>query len=311
MNTRSAYCGRFAPSPSGPLHFGSLIAAVGSYLDARHRRGKWLLRIEDLDAPRSPPGASADILRTLELFGLLWDEEVIYQSARSARYEEALERLDAQSYGCACSRKEIEDSRSHVGTPMQRVMGERPYPGTCRDGLPPGRVARSVRLRVEAGTVQVQDAIQGRIRQDVAAEVGDFIIKRADRMFAYQLAVVVDDAEQCVSDVVRGADLLASTPRQVYLQRILGLPTPRYKHLPVAATPAGEKLSKQTRARPISCEHPPHVLVKALRFLGQKPPPSLIEEDAETILRWAVERWSAAAVPRVPALVVDEKLELC
>ena len=213
--------GAFRPSPTGPLHFGSLVAAVGSYLDARHHQGKWLVRIEDLDTPRTVDGAAADILGTLEAHGLHWDEQVVYQSRRTAAYEQAFLRLKETGmiYPCACSRREIADSALQRGDELV-------YPGTCRNGIAAGKAARSWRVRVNDAVITLDDLMQGIITQDLASEVGDFVLLRADGLYAYQLAVVVDDAAQEITDVVRGADLLFSTPRQVYLQRLLGLTTP-------------------------------------------------------------------------------------
>ena len=269
--------GRFAPSPSGPLHFGSLVAALASWLDARAAGGRWLVRIEDLDQPRVQPGAADDILRTLERLGLYWDGEVIFQSRRAPVYEEALSRL-RDTYLCGCSRREIADSAVSLAADGAQV-----YPGTCRAGLAPGRAARSLRVRV-AGSVSFLDRVQGRLAQDLTREVGDFVLRRADGQFAYQLAVVVDDAAQEVSDVVRGADLLDSTPRQIYLQRLLGFPTPRYLHVPVALDAAGDKLSKHAGARPIGKDD----LQRALRFLGQPPGGTLAA---------AVQAWDPALIP--------------
>ena len=269
--------GRFAPSPSGPLHFGSLVAALASWLDARAAGGRWLVRIEDLDQPRVQPGAADDILRTLERLGLYWDGEVIFQSRRAPVYEEALSRL-RDTYLCGCSRREIADSAVSLAADGAQV-----YPGTCRAGLAPGRAARSLRVRV-AGSVSFLDRVQGRLAQDLAREVGDFVLRRADGQFAYQLAVVVDDAAQEVSDVVRGADLLDSTPRQIYLQRLLGFPTPRYLHVPVVLDAAGDKLSKHAGARPIGKDD----LQRALRFLGQPPGGTLAA---------AVQAWDPALIP--------------
>jgi glutamyl-Q tRNA(Asp) synthetase len=288
----SSYRGRFAPSPTGPLHFGSLVAAVGSYLDARHRRGEWLLRIEDIDPPREVPGAADGILRTLEAFGLEWDGPVSYQSRRRDRYEAALARLERLGflYGCACTRREIPDS----GLPG---AGGAVYPGTCREGLPPGRTARSLRLRVDDSDIGVQDRLQGHTRQSLREAAGDFVVRRADGLIAYQLAVVVDDGEQQISHIVRGADLLDSTPRQIYLQRLLGLPEPDYLHLPVAVNGAGEKLAKQTRAREVSPAHAGRILRDVLRFLSQRLPDSAEDAGAAELLRWAIEHWDIRSLP--------------
>lgn len=246
--SRPPYIGRFAPSPSGPLHQGSLVAALASYLDARAHGGQWLLRMEDLDTPRVVPGAADRICQQLRGFGLHWDGPILVQSARDAVYRQAFDRLaqEGHIYGCGCTRKEIADSVLRRDGHLPE--GEIPYPGTCARGLPPGRYARAWRVRVPPGTVQFDDRWVGPQQQDVAADVGDFVLLRADGLWAYQLAVVVDDAAQHVTDVVRGADLLASTPRQRVLQRLLGLPEPRVMHVPVVANADGQKLSKQTGA---------------------------------------------------------------
>ncbi|MDR2031166.1 MAG: tRNA glutamyl-Q(34) synthetase GluQRS, partial [Azoarcus sp.] len=238
-----ACAGRFAPSPSGPLHFGSLVAALGSALEARRRSGRWLLRIEDIDTPRVVPGAAAAILATLERFGFEWDGEIMWQSRRIGAYTAALERLEAGGhvFPCACTRREM----AEIPDSALARDGARRYPGTCRHGLPPGRALRVWRVKAE-GAIRFDDAIQGAQEEDLARDVGDYVIFRADGRFAYQLAVVVDDAAQGVTHVVRGADLLGSTGRQIQLQRLLGLRVPAYAHLPVATNAAGEKLSKQT-----------------------------------------------------------------
>jgi len=287
------YIGRFAPSPTGPLHFGSLVAALGSFCEARSRGGRWLLRMEDVDAPRCVSGAAEGILRTLERFGLTWDGEVVWQSRRLGAYREALTRLEAGGwvYGCGCTRREIADS-------ALAPDGARIYPGTCRTGLPEGRLARAWRLRVPAGEVCFEDAVQGSVVEDVSRAVGDFVLLRADGLFAYQLAVVVDDAAAGVTHVVRGADLLDSTARQIVLQDCLGLRRPGYAHLPVVVNEAGEKLSKQTLARAVDEGDPGRVLFAALAFLGQNPPPELAGAPASEMLAWAVTHWRLERVPR-------------
>jgi len=292
-----SYRGRFAPSPTGPLHFGSLVAAVGSYLQARASGGEWLVRMEDLDPPREIAGAADAILRTLEGFGMGWDGQVLYQSTRSEAYLAALDRLQKQGvlYACACTRREIADSSIDGRYGLV-------YPGTCRAGLPAGREPRAVRVRTEAGVVEFEDALQGRVGQALHAEVGDFVLRRADGLFAYQLAVVVDDAEQGMTEIVRGADLLDSTPRQIYLQRLLDLPTPRYLHLPVALNPQGEKLGKQTLAHPVDTSAPVATLAGVLRFLGQTVPAEVAQADLESFWRWAVAHWNPARIPRRRAL---------
>jgi glutamyl-Q tRNA(Asp) synthetase len=287
------YRGRFAPSPTGPLHFGSLIAAVGSYLEAKSRGGEWLVRIEDHDAPRAVPGAADAILRTLAACGMAWDGEVVYQSTRADAYHAALHALRQRGlvYPCACSRREIADSG------IAGIEGF-VYPGTCRAGLSGERRARAWRVVTRDARIEFDDAVQGRVAQDLETQIGDFVLYRADRIYAYQLAVVVDDAEQGITDIVRGADLLDSTPRQIYLQRLLGLPLPRYAHLPVAANAQGEKLSKQTLAQPLDATRPLPSLIAALRFLGQQVPGELAHGDAAALWKWAVTNWDAARVPR-------------
>jgi glutamyl-Q tRNA(Asp) synthetase len=289
----TSYRGRFAPSPTGPLHFGSLIAAVGSYLDARRHGGEWLLRIEDLDRPREARGAGDTILRTLEAYGFEWDGAVVRQSRREAVYAAALEQLQRTNavFPCACTRREISDSAIDV-------TNEPIYPGTCRNGVPAGRRARAIRARVGNAVVGFDDRLQGRIEQRLADEVGDFVVRRADGLFAYQMAVVVDDFEQGVTDVVRGADLLASTPRQIFLQRRMGCPTPRYLHLPVAVNQNGEKLSKQTLATPLAPTDGSLQVWRALRFLGQEPPSALKTERIASLWTWARANWCAERIPR-------------
>ena len=279
------YRGRFAPSPTGPLHFGSLVAALGSYLDARSRGGEWLVRMEDVDIPRSVPGAADAILRALERFGLHWDGEVLVQSRRGAAYADALATLKDRvlAYDCACSRRDLADGI---------------YPGTCRDGIPAGRIPRSVRLRTDNIETAFEDRLQGRFGQRLESEVGDFVVFRADGVYAYHLAVTVDDAVQGITDVVRGADLLDSTPRQIHLQRCLDLPTPAYAHLPVAVNRRGQKLSKQTRARPVSGSPTAPLLFEALAFLGQQPDSALRDADAGEILGWGRKHWRLEKVPR-------------
>jgi glutamyl-Q tRNA(Asp) synthetase len=287
------YRGRFAPSPTGPLHFGSLVAAVGSYLNAKQHQGKWLVRIEDLDSHRTVKGADADILGTLEACGLLWDEDVVYQSRRTAAYEEAFQRLKQTGsvYPCACSRKEIADSALKRGIELA-------YPGTCRNGIAQDKVARAWRVRVDDASISFSDRSQGTIAQALANEVGDFVVLRADGLFAYQLAVVVDDAAQGINEVVRGADLLFSTPRQIYLQRLLGLDTPRYMHLPVVVNAQGEKLSKQNLALPVGKDNPASVLFKVLETLRLQPPVELKFDEVEQILAWAIVNWQPDRLSR-------------
>jgi len=292
MSATTDYRGRFAPSPTGPLHFGSLVAALGSFLDARHHNGEWLVRMEDLDPPREVAGAADDILKTLASFGLHWDGPVIYQGTRHALYDAALERLTQLGllYGCACTRSEIADS-SPDG--QQHI-----YPGTCRNGLPAGRAARAFRVRVDDHAISINDRLQGEIEQQLEREVGDFILRRADGLHAYQLAVVVDDAEQGITDIVRGADLLFSTPRQRYLQQLLGLPEPRYLHLPIAITAEQEKLGKQTNAPAVIAGNGNRALIAALSFLRQPIPGQAAYASQEELLQWAVKNWDTTALPR-------------
>lgn len=294
MSAEPAYRGRFAPTPSGPLHFGSLIAAVGSYLQARSRGGQWLLRMEDLDQPRVRPEAAESILRSLERLGLNWDETVVYQSARAEVYRETLHELQQRGlvYPCACTRAELPSGQ--------------PYPGTCRNGLRRGKRGRSLRLRVPAGSRGFQDGIQGAFEQDVAASVGDFIVRRADGIVAYHLAVVVDDAWQRITEVVRGSDLLDSTPRQIHIQQQLGYATPSYAHLPVAVAGDGRKLSKQNRAPGIDDRPPAEVLWEALRFLGQDPPAELGRAGRDVLLEWGEDHWDPRRVPRARAATVTQ-----
>jgi len=292
MHTPASYRGRFAPSPTGPLHFGSLVAAVGSYLDARHHRGEWLLRVEDIDTPREVAGATDDILRILELLHMTWDGPVIYQSKRTHLYEEALVELQQQGYlyDCGCTRKEVADSAIH--TPTGTI-----YPGTCRNGLPAGRSPRSVRIRVNNTAISMQDRLQPDLHQQLQTDTGDFIVRRADQLIAYQLAVVVDDADQGINHVVRGSDLLESTPRQIYLQQLLDLPTPAYLHLPIATDSSSAKLSKQSFAPPITRDDSNRAVLDALRFLHQVLPDSPQDASLDELWQWAADHWDAGAIP--------------
>jgi glutamyl-Q tRNA(Asp) synthetase len=284
------YIGRFAPSPSGPLHAGSLVAALASYLDAKAHRGRWLVRIEDIDEARTVPGAAESILQCLRACGMQWDGEVVWQSARKDLYQAAFERLGRHAYPCGCTRREIADSQVGIGADGAAV-----YPGTCRNGLVAGKTARAFRLLVpDAGQadecITFEDRWLGPVSQHLATDAGDFVLKRADGFWAYQLAVVVDDAEQGVTHVVRGADLLDSTPRQIYLQRLLGLRTPHYLHVPVVTNAIGEKLSKQTGARALDLTQPLPLLIAAAQFLG------VCVDGAQSIdefWRQAITAWAA------------------
>ncbi|EZP34888.1 Glutamyl-Q tRNA(Asp) synthetase [Janthinobacterium lividum] len=297
----SPYIGRFAPSPSGPLHMGSLVAAMASYLDAKVHRGTWLLRIEDLDYDRNVEGADAGILASLQRCGMHWDGEATWQSRRLPLYEAALKQLqdDALVYACGCSRKEIQDSNLQAGAPKN---GAAVYPGTCRHGLAPGKAARALRLRVPQGADAVYafaDRWAGPQRQDLASEVGDFIVLRGDGYWAYQLAVVVDDGAQGITQVVRGADLLDSTPRQLYLQDVLGLPHPGFLHVPVVTNDSGEKLSKQTGALAFDTGTQAELLTSALlpaaHFLGL----DVRADKVEDFWRQAIPAW-AQRLARLP-----------
>jgi glutamyl-Q tRNA(Asp) synthetase len=283
MPVTTSYRGRFAPSPTGPLHFGSLVAAVGSYLDAKAHGGAWQLRIEDLDTFREVRGSRRQIVNALKDFGFFWDGEISYQSKRLEAYHAAFEKLQSAGlvYPCACSRKEIADSTLHLSALAARSLI---YPGTCRDGLAPGKTPHSWRIRVPNETIAFEDRLQGRVMQNLARESGDFVLRRGDGIWAYQLAVVVDDAEAGITDVVRGADLQDSTPRQIFLQRALGLPTPTYMHLPVALNEKGEKLSKQTKAKPIVATDAETLLRLAFDFLG-------LPDSGKLDLETGVEAW--------------------
>jgi glutamyl-Q tRNA(Asp) synthetase len=294
----STYRGRFAPSPSGPLHFGSMVAAVGSYLDAKAHGGTWALRIDDLDPPRVAPGSVDSILRCLQAFDMRWDGEVFYQSTRSDAYRSALAKLrdDGRVYACVCSRKEIGDAGS--GTV---------YPGTCRAGIVHDRRPHAWRARTDSAIVEFDDLLQGRVRQELEHEVGDFVAYRADGIASYHLACAVDDAAQGITHVVRGADLLDSTPRQVHLQRLLGLPTPAYLHLPVAIHADGQKLSKQTLAQGVNPDDAVSVLRAVLNFLDHAPPDSLRRDDLGTLWRWAIANWRRDRLPVRAAIAIADQ----
>jgi len=290
-----AYIGRFAPSPTGALHAGSLVAALASWLDARAHGGRWLVRIEDVDRPRCVPGADRLILQQLAAVGLLPDEPPLWQSQRGDLYAAALERLRLAgwAYPCGCSRKDIDAALAAAGLAHER-HGERIYPGTCRParGGLQGKPARAWRLLTQgAGRIDWQDRRLGPQQQDLEAEVGDFVLKRADGLWAYQLAVVVDDGAQGITDVVRGADLADNTPRQIRLQQLLGLPRPRYLHTPLVLAADGQKLSKQNGAQPLDLSRPLDALRAAAQRLGlELPAKTLPEALAEGVARWA-QRW--------------------
>jgi len=276
-----------------------MVAAVGSFLQARSQGGEWLVRIEDIDPPRETPGASSAILRTLERFGLCWDGGILYQSQRSAAYLEALDQLRREGllYFCNCSRSELAAScRSGRYGPI--------YHGHCR----PSRAhTGALRVMTDNKEIAFDDGVRGPFKQRIESEIGDFVIRRADGLFSYQLAVVVDDAAQGISEVVRGSDLLDNTPRQIYLQQRLGYPTPHYIHLPIALNPLGQKLSKQTGAAAIDTIAPTQLLLQVLEFLGQQPPADLIEATLEEMWDWAIAHWQLGTVPisasRMPSAV--------
>ncbi|MEX5587436.1 tRNA glutamyl-Q(34) synthetase GluQRS [Pseudomonas urmiensis] len=282
--TPSPYVGRFAPTPSGFLHFGSLVAALASWLDARAVGGRWLLRMEDTDPPREMPGARDAILHTLEGYGLEWDGEVVFQSQRHAAYAEVVERLFRQglAYACTCSRKQLEGSNGI-------------YPGTCRNAGH-AREGAAIRLRVPELTYRFNDRVQGEFAQHLGREVGDFIIQRRDGLYAYQLAVVLDDAWQGVTDIVRGADLLDNTPRQLYLQELLGFSLPRYLHIPLIIQPDGHKLGKSYRSPPLAPEQATPLLLRALRALGQATDPALESASPGEVLAVARQQWRPDAI---------------
>ncbi|CAM3709561.1 Glutamyl-Q tRNA(Asp) synthetase [Pseudomonas reidholzensis] len=284
--TSSPYVGRFAPTPSGFLHFGSLVAALASWLDARAVGGRWLLRMEDTDPPREMPGARDAILHTLEGYGLEWDGEVVYQSQRHDAYAEVVERLFRQglAYACTCSRKQLEGCNGI-------------YPGACRNAGH-AREGAAIRLRVPELTYRFNDRVQGEFAQHLGREVGDFIIQRRDGLYAYQLAVVLDDAWQGVTDIVRGADLLDNTPRQLYLQELLGFSQPRYLHIPLIIQPDGHKLGKSYRSPPLAPGQATPLLLRALRALGQVTDPALENASPGEVLDVARRQWRPEAIAR-------------
>lgn len=283
MNGQGDYTGRFAPSPTGPLHFGSLVAALAGFLDARHHGGRWLLRIEDLDPPRESASAPADIMAQLRACGLIWDGDVLYQSMRGDAYREALDRLEQAglSYPCTCSRAEV----------------DRVYSGKCRHNIfSDQHSAYAVRVRVDDAVITLNDRVAGTSEWRLARDVGDFIVKRRDGYFAYQLAVVVDDAFQGITHVVRGNDLLDSTPRQMYLAQCLGYAPITFCHVPVIVDAQGDKLSKQNRAAPVGTEAPLAILRQALTALGQGSITGAATVDA--LLATAIDAWDPSAIPR-------------
>ena len=288
-----SYCGRFAPSPTGPLHLGSIVAALASYLDARCNLGRWFVRIDDLDRPRTVKGADSLILHELERLGLEWDGPVVYQSHGTEGYEAAVQKLlqEGSAFHCGCTRREV---------------GRRRYPGTCRAGIPAGRLPRSIRARVEGdSTIEFSDRFQGHHTIDLPSSIGDFIIKRADNVPAYHLATVLDDYALGVTDVIRGADLLEPTASQLHLMRLLNLDAPRYGHVPVALDEHRRKLSKAAAAQATSTSPPQRILLAVLRFLNQPIPEGARDVAVAELLANAVEAWDPSVVSRVREAVLE------
>ena len=283
-----SYVGRFAPSPTGPLHFGSLVAALASYLDAKFNKGRWLVRLEDLDPPREQTGAAELILDQLLSLGLEWDNDVLFQSTRLNAYQSALYKLSQKSltYRCDCSRASIKE-RGSV------------YDGHCRTRNKAPKHSFAIRIKTSNRKIGFQDQIRGGFKQDIGKEVGDFIVLRKDKLFAYHLAVVVDDEYQKISHVVRGGDLISSTPQQIYLQQLLNFKTPRYAHIPVAVNESNVKLSKQSFSPGIERKKASHLIFQALQFLGQEPPHSLSRASVPEQLQWALGNWDIHAVPKL------------
>ncbi len=295
-NKAQFYRGRFAPSPTGPVHFGTLIAAVGSYLQAKKNNGEWLIRIEDVDITRKVKDADSDILNTLESFGFEWDGDIMYQSRQTEYYENTLQQLMAQSlvFPCTCSRKQLAET------------GEQLYPGICRQRRLPETKEHALRLLAKNITVEFTDAIMGKQKQNIKQQCGDFIIKRRDHLFAYQLAVVVDDARQQITEIVRGSDLLDCTARQIYLQQQLHYTSPDYCHLPLAIDKTGNKISKSEGAARVDIQHKEKLLLTALVFLGQHPPSQLSGSHCSDIWQWAISHWNINTVPKKPYLSIPE-----
>ena len=290
VSSNPSYIGRFAPTPSGHLHFGSLVAALASYLDARSVGGRWLLRMEDLDPPREMPGAQGAILDALQRYGFEWDGELVRQSERHDAYAQVVDRLFSMglAYACTCSRKQLE---GYHGI----------YPGLCRHAGP-SMANAAIRVRVPELMYSFEDRVQGLFGQHLGRDVGDFVIRRRDGLYAYQLAVVLDDAWQGVTDIVGGADLLDSTPRQLYLQELLGLPQPRYLHVPLIVQPDGHKLGKSYRSPPLTADQATPLLLRALRTLGQATDDSLTLATPREVLDWGIARWNADLIPRTLTL---------
>lgn len=299
-NRRAVHAGRYAPSPTGDLHKGSLLAALAAFFQARSHKAPWYMRVDDLDTPRVIPGKSLEILNTLEAFGLHWDGAVLYQSRRNSIYEDVIARLNKGNYlfDCGCTRREARAGPYGPEGPI--------YPGTCRYGLPAGRAPRSVRIKVGDATVAVTDGIQGHYSQCLAADIGDFVLRRADGIVAYQLATVVDDAAQGVAEVVRGADLMSSTPRQIFLNEALGHARLTYAHVPILVDRRGRKLGKSNGALALDRNRRSNELVEALMLLGQTPPQGLAAESIDRIIEWGIDHWQLEAVPARTCINVED-----
>lgn len=287
----AVYRGRFAPSPTGPLHFGSLVAALGSYLQARQQDGQWWLRIEDIDPPRETPGAADAIIATLNALGFEWDE-LIYQSQRITKYQDALDELRTRQliYPCTCSRRELREQQT-------KSDATRIYPGHCRVRRFPCHERHALRILTTGVVIDFTDRLQGPQHYELEHEIGDFVLRRADGYLSYQLAVALDDADQGMTEVIRGSDLLGSTPRQIHVQRLLGLDTPAYGHLPIALGSDGQKLSKQTGASPVDPGQSLASLSRAMRFLGQPVPEEIARGTLQEFWDWAIAGWSLSRVP--------------
>ncbi|MCP4597711.1 tRNA glutamyl-Q(34) synthetase GluQRS [Neptuniibacter sp.] len=291
-----SYIGRFAPSPTGPLHFGSLLAALASFLDARSNNGQWLLRIEDLDPPREQEGLKEKFPEVLEAFGLYWDDELSLQSERLEYYRDVLQQLldSGDAYRCSCSRKEI-----------QQRSGNLLYDQHCLLHPPEEGANCAIRVCCKDSLISFRDIIQGPHAYNLKTSSGDFVVYRRDGLFAYQLAVIVDDYLQGITHVVRGSDLLDETPRQIHLQQLLGYPSPAYAHIPVANNSEGQKLSKQTYAEALDCSHPAPVLYKALQFLDQEPPAELQQGYRDEVLEWAIQNWDIRKISAVKGKILQ------
>ncbi|MGZ8135788.1 MAG: tRNA glutamyl-Q(34) synthetase GluQRS [Methylococcaceae bacterium] len=296
MPGKELYIGRFAPSPTGSLHLGSLYTALAGFLQARSRQGKWLLRIDDLDTPRNVAGSVGNILKTLDVFGLYWDDSVVYQSRNADVYHDMLDVLakNAQIYRCICSRKSL-----------AAISSTDIYPGLCRDKQIPPDNPHSLRIKTDNRSISFHDELQGLISHKLAEQHGDFILKRKDRIIAYQYAVVIDDDRQQINHVVRGVDLLDSTPKQIYLQQILGLATPRYMHLPIIVDEQGYKLSKQTCATAVGLKAPNKTIFQLLHLLKQNPPSELQNAASSELLDWAIDHWQPNVLKNIQEISVQ------